>query len=193
MNEEYKKKWYQANRQRLLAKAKLRQQAKREEIAQYKKEHYDKNKDLYKSRNATNSKLRREADPEKFRLQQNTKMARWRAKNPHIVAWRSILNNCIARMGMKKERTTQELLGYSAEELKTHIQSLWLPGMSWANYGEWHVDHISPIYTFDPETPPDVVNALVNLRPLWATTKVVDGIVYEGNLNRGKKWEDCKK
>lgn len=192
MNEEYKKKWYLENRQRLLAKAKLRQDAKREEISQYKKKHYEKNKDAYKSRAAINSKLRRNNEPEKYQHQQKTKMARWRAKNPHIVAWRSVLNNCIARMGMKKQGTTRELLGYSADELRLHIQSLWLTGMSWDNYGEWHVDHIAPVCTFDPKTPPHIVNSLGNLRPLWATTKIVDGVVCEGNLNRGRNGKAAK-
>lgn len=31
----------------------------------------------------------------------------------------------------------------------------------------------------------DIVNALSNLRPLWATTREINGIIYEGNLNRG--------
>ena len=58
--------------------------------------------------------------------------------------------------------------------------------MSWDNHGEWHVDHIKDVSTFDPDTPPSVVNALINLRPLWATTREINGVVYEGNLNRNK-------
>lgn len=39
----------------------------------------------------------------------------------------------------------------------------------------------------DKNSPPSLVNELSNLRPLWATTRTIDGIVYEGNLNRPKK------
>lgn len=33
---------------------------------------------------------------------------------------------------------------------------------------------------------PNIVNALANLRPLWATTREINGVIYEGNLNRCK-------
>jgi len=58
--------------------------------------------------------------------------------------------------------------------------------MNWNNYGEWHIDHIKPVISFDKNTPPSVVNALENIRPLWATTREINGIIYEGNLNRRK-------
>jgi hypothetical protein len=107
-------------------------------------------------------------------------------KNPHIVAWRNTLKNSLVRMGRSKNGHTIEFLGYSAIELKDHITSLFTDGMSWNNYGEWHIDHIIGIANFDPETPQSIVNALSNLRPLWATTREINGIVYEGNLNRPK-------
>lgn len=56
--------------------------------------------------------------------------------------------------------------------------------MSWDNYGDWHIDHIKPVSCFDKTTLPSIVNALENLRPLWATTREIDGVIYEGNLNR---------
>ncbi|MCP3471432.1 hypothetical protein NLM33_18820 [Bradyrhizobium sp. CCGUVB1N3] len=33
-------------------------------------------------------------------------------------------------------------LGYDGDVLRRHIAAQFLPGMSWANYGEWHADHI---------------------------------------------------
>ena len=56
--------------------------------------------------------------------------------------------------------------------------------MSWDNYGEWHIDHIKPLTLFDDNTPIHVVNALSNLQPLWATTREINGVIYEGNLNK---------
>jgi len=105
-------------------------------------------------------------------------------KNPHIRACRSLLNNSLRRLGQQKEGHTVDLLGYSMLDLKDHIESLFTDGMSWDNYGEWHIDHIKEVSTFDKDVPPNVVNALSNLRPLWATTRVINGIVYEGNLGR---------
>jgi hypothetical protein len=97
-----------------------------------------------------------------------------------------MLKNCIVRLGQKKEGHTIDLLGYSALDLKNHISSLFTDGMSWDNYGEWHIDHIKRVCEFPKDTHPSVVNALSNLRPLWATTREINGIVYEGNLNRIK-------
>ena len=77
------------------------------------------------------------------------------------------------------------MLGFSATELKQHIESLFTEGMSWDNYGEWHIDHIKRVSEFDKNSSPSIVNALSNLRPLWATTREINGVVYEGNLNRG--------
>ena len=71
-------------------------------------------------------------------------------------------------------------------DLKNYIESLFTEGMSWDNYGEWHIDHITQVISFDKETPSNIVNALSNLRPLWATTREINGVMYEGNLNRLK-------
>jgi len=59
--------------------------------------------------------------------------------------------------------------------------------MTWGNHGEWHIDHIKPVITFDPATPSSVVNALSNLQPLWATTREINGVLSLGNLNKGTK------
>jgi hypothetical protein len=57
--------------------------------------------------------------------------------------------------------------------------------MTWDNYGEWHIDHVKRVSEFDKETPMNIVNALNNLQPLWATTREINGVIYEGNLNKG--------
>jgi hypothetical protein len=102
------------------------------------------------------------------------------------IAWRTLLTNSLKRLGKKKEGHTIDLLGYSSLELKNHLTSLFTEGMSWDNYGEWHIDHIKSVFEFDNNTSPSIVNALSNLRPLWSTTRVINGVVYEGNLNRPK-------
>lgn len=72
----------------------------------------------------------------------------------------------------KGGRSWEAILGYSTEDLKAHIERQFQRGMSWDNYGEWHVDHIVPVAEFaftsadDPEF--KACWALTNLRPLWA-------------------------
>ena len=125
-----------------------------------------------KEKRKETSKKWREANSERH---QASKKA-WNEKNKHKVAWRTLLRNSI-KSKSKKTNKTEVLLGYSAEEFKLHIESLWQEGMSWENHGEWHIDHIIPINNFPENTPPSVVNSLKNLRPIWATE----------NLSRPKK------
>ena len=89
-------------------------------------------------------------------------------RKPYVLAWRSLLNNTIKRINTRKEDETVKLLGYSAIQLKEHIEKLFLDGMNWDNYGEWHIDHIKMVSRFDPDTPISIINSLDNLRPLWA-------------------------
>lgn len=113
-------------------------------------------------------------------------MRKSRQNNPQLFAWRDILKNSLKRLGKSKEEDTIDLLGYSALDLHNHMISLFTDGMSWSNYGEWHIDHIKAVYKFDKDTHPSIVNALSNLQPLWATTREINGIIYEGNLNKNK-------
>lgn len=66
----------------------------------------------------------------------------------------------------------ESLVGYQIQDLMRHIERQFLPGMSWGNRREWHIDHIVPIssFTFSGADDPNVKAcwALSNLRPLWA-------------------------
>jgi len=61
-------------------------------------------------------------------------------------------------------------LGYSCQDLKDHMESLWKPGMDWSNHGDWHFDHIRPVMSFVRAGiyDPAVIHALDNLQPLWS-------------------------
>jgi hypothetical protein len=67
----------------------------------------------------------------------------------------------------KKPASTFKWIGCSPEELKAHLESLFTEGMTWENYGEWHVDHIRPVCSFTAEEW-EQVNHYTNLQPLWA-------------------------
>jgi len=58
---------------------------------------------------------------------------------------------------------------YTIQELKTHLENLFVDGMTWENYGEWEIDHIIPIMSFLDNNIYDyqLINALINLQPLW--------------------------
>lgn len=75
-------------------------------------------------------------------------------------------------LGRAKAGSRWELLvGYSLADLMRHLERQFLPGMTWVNRGEWHIDHIVPLSSFKFSSPDDAefraAWALTNLRPLW--------------------------
>jgi len=74
--------------------------------------------------------------------------------------------------GRKGGRSWESLVGYSLDDLMRHLERQFLPGMTWENRGDWHIDHITALSTFRFETAEDpdfrAAWGLANLRPLWA-------------------------
>ncbi|HKZ39936.1 MAG TPA: hypothetical protein VJ044_03190 [Candidatus Hodarchaeales archaeon] len=70
-------------------------------------------------------------------------------------------------------------LGCSLEEFRNHIEGQFLPEMSWDNHGEWHLDHIIPLASFDLTDREQFLKAAhySNYQPLWA----------DENLRKGSK------
>ncbi len=61
-------------------------------------------------------------------------------------------------------------LGCPISKLKSQLESQFQEGMSWDNYGEWHIDHIKPLAKFDLTDRTQFLEAChyTNLQPLWA-------------------------
>ncbi len=57
-----------------------------------------------------------------------------------------------------------------------HLEAQFIPGMTWSNYGRWHIDHRKPILEFEFKSYRDPAFqecwALANLRPLWAAENI---------------------
>jgi len=76
----------------------------------------------------------------------------------------------------QKELHSLEYLGCSLDEFKLHIESLWVEGMSWANHGDWHIDHKVPLdYFVKNSDDPWEANHYTNLQPLWAADNLSKG------------------
>lgn len=88
---------------------------------------------------------------------------------------RSLLKVTVRATGKKKNGRTEMALGYSAAQLRDRISCQFKPGMSWANHGDWHIDHKKPIAEFLRQgiTDPSIINMLCNLQPLWAAENIV--------------------
>ncbi len=76
----------------------------------------------------------------------------------------------------KNRKSWRDLVPYGVDELKAHLEKQFLPGMSWANMGKWHIDHIVPLCSFrlysDSDLDFGAAWSLTNLRPLWGSDNV---------------------
>jgi len=99
--------------------------------------------------------------------------------NERKVIPREKLNSCMASniyqslCGGKNGRKWQDLVGYSVDQLRKHLEKRFTNGMGWGNHGSlWHIDHIIPISAFNFATPDDLdfkrCWELKNLRPFEA-------------------------
>ena len=78
-----------------------------------------------------------------------------------------------------KPQKTFDMLGFGLEELKAHLESQFQSGMTWENYGEWHIDHKIPISAFNFDSPEQIdfkrCWSLENLQPMWARENMSKG------------------
>lgn len=120
------------------------------------KEHINKYKRDYERK-------RRAEDP-KYRLGIRTRTAVWQL---------------LKERGVRKTNKTFALLGYSIEELMNHLEKQFTEGMTWDNYGEWHVDHRIPMAKFNFTSTDDhefkLCWSLDNLQPLWELDNLSKG------------------
>jgi hypothetical protein len=84
-----------------------------------------------------------------------------------------------------KSGSSRELLGCSISEVRKHLEAQFATGMTWANHGKWHIDHIRPCCTFDLSNPAQQRACFhyTNLRPLWAhdnLSRPKDGSDFQG-------------
>ena len=86
----------------------------------------------------------------------------------------------IKRVGGTKTKRTEELLGYTAEELKVHLELLFKEGMTWENQGEWHIDHRIPASYFTSIDQMRECFALSNLKPEWGDWNMSKGNRFIG-------------
>jgi len=110
----------------------------------------------------------RENNPEKYK---QIRIKRCKIpRNRLDMSLRQRLVGCLKEKYKSKNFTL--IFGYSLDDLKIHLERQFIKGMSWDNYGDWHVDHIIPVSHFSYKSIKDedfkACWALTNLRPLWA-------------------------
>lgn len=95
---------------------------------------------------------------------------------------RTAVYTCLKEANVSKYRSTFSIIGYGIDELMEHLEGLFTEGMTWDNYGEWHVDHIKPMSSFSFKSVDDIEFKecwkLSNLQPLWGEDNLSKGSDY---------------
>ena len=96
-----------------------------------------------------------------------------------IANFRTAIYQVLKENNVEKNRHYFDILQYTPEELILHLEKQFTDSMTWENYGEWHVDHKTPISSFNFESIDDdsfmECWSLENLQPMWGKENIVKG------------------
>ncbi len=163
-----------------------------DKMKNYNKEYYHKNKDkmlanykvYYATTNSRRQYRQKYEKNHKVELQAKRTEKYQNNLNYRLTAClRSRINKAIK--GNDKAHRTATLLWCSVDEFKLYLQSRFLDGMTWDNYGnkvnQWSVDHIKPCASFDLSDPEQQKQCFhyTNLQPLWHVDNIKKGAKYE--------------
>lgn len=169
--------WHQANKDRSNANARAWKAANRDMVSAYNAEYAkaDKGKSARFANWANANMIRRREYMRQWHKDNPERSAeynRLRLQNPAHRVNNALRCRIWSSLNGAKWGRTFDLVGYSLEGLLAHLERQFTKGMSWENYGEWHIDHIIPLSAFDYKSASDpefrAAWALANLRPLWA-------------------------
>jgi hypothetical protein len=157
------KKYRDKNKERLDEYYKEWSKNKKDHRKEYLKQYREKNKEKIKEVKRNYQKHKRHTDPI-YKLISN---------------FRTAIYTVLKENKLDKYSNYFNMVGYSALELKEHLEKRFTNGMSWDNYGEWHIDHIKPISSFIFETTEDdefkQCWSLENLQPMWGIENIKKG------------------
>jgi hypothetical protein len=138
----------------------------------------------YARRNPEKIKQRNQKYAERNRERERRYRKKLRQKNPMValrMSLRTRMWSAFVRQRFKKPNRTEAILGATVAEVRRHLESQFREGMSWENYGKWHVDHIVPLASAQTVEGVVALCHYTNLQPLWA----------EENLRKGAKIKDA--
>ena len=173
--------YYAANRDRMVQKSALWRQSNGERLketsAAYRKKHGQAS-----MRKMLNDPIRRDRHYKRLHAWQKSKMQ----KDPCFAIYRRVMAQMFRAMRkhMAGGPVTQQfkivrLLGCDWMDFIQHIESKFLPGMTWHNHGQsgWHFDHIRPLSSFDLTDARQLSEGchFTNVQPLWATDNIRKG------------------
>jgi len=162
------KRHYIKNREKRLQYFSKWQKDNQEHRKKYLKEYRENNLDKIRKTKRDYERNRKSSDPA-YKLISN---------------FRTAIYQVLKENNVEKNKHYFDILRYTPEELISHLENLFTDGMTWENYGEWHVDHRIPISSFNFESVDDdsftKCWSLDNLQPMWGVENIVKGnnIIY---------------
>ena len=164
---EYGRKYREANKEILAEKRKKYREANKEKFDEYSKKYREANKEKIADLNRQwiiNNRAKRNIYKKEYKKQKLHNDPLFKL----TTNLRSLISGSLKRQGYKKGSKTEQILGCSFLDFKEYIEEQFTQGMNWANYGQWHIDHIIPISVAENEAQILILNRYQNLRPLWA-------------------------
>lgn len=180
----YQKKYHESHKEKRNAYSRTYWRKNRETLCGQKRKYTEENKERRKEYVKANIVRIREKQAERQRDRTKNDIQYRLKKN-----LRKRIYDCVVRFNIEKRDSTMNLLGCLASDLVARLESMFQPGMSWDNYGEyragklmtWHIDHIRPCSSFDLTDPEQQKQCFhyTNLQPLWAVDNIVKGAKIE--------------
>lgn len=170
--------------EKLKARQKQYRAANKTKVRDGRKRYYEANKEYLKGRVAARSK-EKGVELTRSKNAANRKRALVDPTYALSVRIRRLIQMSLSAGGYGKKSSTLRILGCDFSEFKAHIESLFMPGMTWDNRTEWHLDHYIPVSFANTEDEVLRLNHYSNLRPLWAkdnlrkNARLPDGLTHE--------------
>ncbi|MDB4277956.1 hypothetical protein N9895_02840 [Gammaproteobacteria bacterium] len=149
------------------------------ETKERKRKNYDKWYENNKEHRKQYLKEYRENNIEKIRKTKRDYERNRKARDPLyklISNFRTAIYQVLKESNVDKNEHYFDVLPYSQEELIQHLENQFTDDLTWDNYGEWHVDHIIPISSFNIQEMGDEEFikcwSLKNLQPLWGEENI---------------------
>ncbi len=170
--------YYQRNKERILIQQAIYRASKKEAIAAYKASYRVNNKEHVLARDAryriTNSEaiLASQAKHRSANTDKRAEYVKHRLTNDLEFKISRYLRSRLYGAVKKSSKTGSAVrdLGCSISEFKSYIENKFTEGMTWDNHGDWHLDHIIPLSSFDLTIREELLQACnyTNYQPLWA-------------------------
>jgi len=95
---------------------------------------------------------------------------------------RTRIGMAIKAKNFAKNYRTNEYLGISYAKYKVYLERKFEKGMTWENYGQWHIDHIIPLASATNEEELKLLFHYTNTQPLWADENFSKGYKMPSNV-----------